>query len=83
MELVQLLMGLSRMGFRGSIGERSLSSLVAWAKQHSVAEVLAWIDEDPGLLFCPSWQFLLAWQVARHPTVCQEGYAIVLSKEDL
>ena len=79
MELAQLLMGLARIGFRGSIGERSLSSLVAWAKQHSVAEVLQWIEVDPGLIFCPSWQFLLSWQVARHPEVCRHGgYTLVL-----
>lgn len=84
MELVQLLMGLARMGYRGSIGEECLSSLVAWAKEYSVAEVLEWIKDDPGYLICPSWQFLLAWQVSRDGKISRrDDYTIVLSKKEL
>ena len=57
MELVQLLMGIAKLGYRGLITETALSSLVAYAKDYGVEEVLRWINEDPGLLFVPSWQF--------------------------
>lgn len=63
MEIVDLLLGIARLGYRGAIGEECLSSLLAHAKNHGVPEVLSWIREDPGLLLVPSWQFLLAWQV--------------------
>lgn len=55
--MVQLLMGIARMGYRGSINDRALSSLVAWAKDYGVEEVLSWIKDDPGLFLVPSWQF--------------------------
>ena len=64
-ELVQLLIGIARLGYRGPIKEHSLSSLVAYAKDHGVSTVLEWIREEPGYLVVPSWQFLLAWQVRR------------------
>ena len=57
MELVQLLMGIAKSGYRGPIKETALSSLVAYAKDYGVEEVLRWIEEDPGLLTVPSWQF--------------------------
>lgn len=60
-ELVQLLVGIASLGYQGPIAERALSSLVAHAKEHGVATVLAWVVEDPGLLQVPSWQF--GWQV--------------------
>lgn len=56
-ELVQLVLGIAHLGYRGSIGERTLSSLVAHAKDHGVEAVLGWIEDDPGLLLIPSWQF--------------------------
>jgi len=56
-ELPQLLMGIVRLGYRGRIMEHALSSLVAHAKEHGVETVLRWVDEDPGYLFMPSWQF--------------------------
>lgn len=84
MEIAQLLIGLARMGYRGPIRERSLSSLVAWAKEYSVSEVLSWIEADSGLLLCASWQFLMPWQVARDRRIGRrDDYTIVLSKEDL
>lgn len=84
MEIVHLLIGLARRGYHGPVSEKSLSSLVAWAKDYSVEEVLAWIADDPGLLFCPSWQFLLAWQLARDGKICRrDDYTIALSQEDL
>jgi hypothetical protein len=52
-----LLLGIARRGHRGRITERALSSLVAHAEAHGLEEVLRWIEEDPGLLFVPSWQF--------------------------
>jgi hypothetical protein len=55
--LPALLLGIARLGYRGPIPERALSSLVAHAQEHGVPAVLAWIEEDPGLLFVPSWQF--------------------------
>lgn len=55
--LPALLLGIGRLGFNGPITERALSSLVAYADEHGLEEVLRWIDEDPGLLFVPSWQF--------------------------
>lgn len=55
--LPALLMELARLGYRGRINERALSSLVAHVKDHRLKEVLRWIDEDPGLLVVPSWQF--------------------------
>ncbi len=57
MELVQLLMGIAKLGYRGPIQEKALSSLVAYAKDYGVEEVLKWINEDSGLLIVPSWQF--------------------------
>ena len=56
-ELPQLLLGIAALGYRGPISERALSSLVAHAEEQGVAEVLSWIDQDPGLLLVPSWQF--------------------------
>ena len=55
--LPALLLGVAHRGYRGTITERALSSLVAHAEAHGLEEVLSWIDEDPGLLFVPSWQF--------------------------
>lgn len=63
-ELVELLLGIARLGYHGTISEYVLSSLVAHAKDHGVEEVLRWIEHDPGYLSLPSWQFLLPWQVA-------------------
>ena len=63
-ELVKLLFGLARIGYRGPIKEPSLSSLLAYAKDASVSEVLGWVNDDSGLLFCPSWQFPLPWEMA-------------------
>lgn len=63
MELSQLVIGIARMGYRGSIPERCLSSLLAYAKEHGLKEVLSWIQEDTGYLAIPSWQFLLPWQI--------------------
>lgn len=57
-ELPALLLGIARMGYRGSIPEMALSSLVAHAEEHGTDAVLEWIREDPGLLFLPSWQFV-------------------------
>jgi len=57
-ELLQLLLGIARLGYRGPITEMALSSLVAHAKEHGVQTVLSWIEEDPGLLLMPSWQFV-------------------------
>lgn len=56
-ELPQLLIGIARLGNRGPIIAAALSSLVAHAKGHGVETVLAWIEEDSGLLHTPSWQF--------------------------
>ena len=55
--MIQLLMGIARMGYRGVISDKCLSSLVAWAQDYGVQEVLSWIKDDSGLLFVPSWQF--------------------------
>jgi hypothetical protein len=52
-----LLLGIAKLGYRGPIPENALSSLVAHAEKHGVGAVLSWIEEDPGLLFVPSWQF--------------------------
>jgi len=57
MEIAALVVGLARMGYRGPISETCLSSLVAHARDHGVAEVLAWVQADRGLLLAPSWQF--------------------------
>jgi hypothetical protein len=56
MTAVGLLIGLARMGFRGSITERCLSSLVMQAQDHGVAEVLTWVADDPGLLWVRTHQ---------------------------
>ena len=56
-ELPGLLLGIARLGHRGPIPERPLSSLVAHAQEHGVEIVLSWIEDDPGLLVVPSWQF--------------------------
>jgi hypothetical protein len=56
-ELAQLLLGIAARGYRGPIGAAALSSLVAHAEEHGVEAVLSWIDDDPGLLLVPSWQF--------------------------
>ncbi len=58
-ELPQLLLGIGRLGYRGSVTSPALSSLVAHAKVHGVEVVLGWVRADPGLLFVPSWQFWL------------------------
>ena len=55
--LPALLLGIAKLGHRGPIAERALSSLIAHGKEHGVATVLGWIEEDPGLLSVPSWQF--------------------------
>jgi len=55
--LPALLLGIGRLGYRGQIPDRALSSLVSHAEEYGVEEVLRWIDQDPGLLFVPSWQF--------------------------
>ena len=52
-----LILGIAKLGYRGPIPERALSSLVAHAQEHGVSAVLSWIEEDPGLLLVPSWQF--------------------------
>jgi hypothetical protein len=52
-----VLMGISRLGYRGAIGAKALSSLVAHAQEHGLETVLLWIEQDPGLLLVPSWQF--------------------------
>jgi len=59
-ELPQLLLGIAALGYRGPITEWALSSLVAHAKEHGVETVLSWVEDDPGLLVLPSWQF---WRV--------------------
>ncbi len=56
-ELPQLLFGLTRLGYRGTVATYALSSLVAHAQDYGVAEVLRWVEDDPGLVFMPSWQF--------------------------
>ncbi len=63
-ELPALVVGIARMGYRGPIREHALSSLVAWASEYGVEEVLRWVREDSGLLFVPSWQFIPSWQMA-------------------
>ena len=55
--LPALLLGIARMGYRGRISERALSSLVAHAEEHGMETVLEWIRDDSGLLEAPSWQF--------------------------
>ena len=55
--LPALLLGIAKLGYRGPISERALSSLVAHAQNHGVSAVLSWIESDPGLLLVPSWQF--------------------------
>jgi len=55
--LPALLLGIAKLGYRGPILERALSSLVAHAQEHGVSAVLSWIDQDAGLLLVPSWQF--------------------------
>lgn len=55
--LPALLLGIAKLGYRSPIPERALSSLVAHAQEHSVVTVLSWIEQDPGLLLVPSWQF--------------------------
>lgn len=57
MIMIQLLIGIAIMKYRGVISERCLSSLTAYAKDYGVTEVLSWIKEDSGLLSVPSWQF--------------------------
>jgi hypothetical protein len=58
-ELVPLLFGIAKLGYRGAIQERPLSSLLTQAKDHGVEATLAAIDDDPGLLLvqsaCPRW----------------------------
>jgi hypothetical protein len=56
-ELPRLLLGIAARGYRGPITEQALSSLVAHAKEHGVEAVLSWVEDDPGLLVLPSWQF--------------------------
>ena len=51
-------MGIGRLGYRGIITERALSSLIAYVQELGLEEVLRWIEEDPGLLFVPSCQFV-------------------------
>ena len=55
--LPALLLGIATLGFRGSIPERALSSLVAHAQQDDLSQVIGWIEKDPGLMLVPSWQF--------------------------
>jgi len=52
--LPALVVGIARMGYRGSIPERALSSLVNQAEEHGVNAVLDWILDDSGLLSVPS-----------------------------
>lgn len=61
--LAALVLGLARLGYRGPVRERALSSLVAWASEHDVDTVLSWVREDSGLLFVPSWQFPMPWNL--------------------
>ena len=56
-ELPQLLIGIARLGYRGPIPEHALSSLISHAKEHGIDAVLGWVEEDPGFLFMPTWQF--------------------------
>ncbi len=67
--LPPLVVGLARIGNRGPIRERALSSLLAWASQYGVDEVLSWVREDSGLLYMPSWQFPMAWQIRKEDHV--------------
>jgi hypothetical protein len=62
-ELPALVLGIARLGYRGPIHERALSSLLAWASEYGVEGVLRWVEEDPGYLIAPSWQFPVAWQM--------------------
>lgn len=45
---------------RGHLGVTApaLSSLVGHAHEHGLEAVLAWVDDDPALLWCPSWQWV-------------------------
>jgi hypothetical protein len=52
-------MGIGRLGYSGPITECALSSLIAHADEHGLDEVLRWIEDDPGFLIMPSWQFFL------------------------
>jgi len=52
------LIGIGRLGYLGIMTERALSSLVAYVEEFGLEEVLQQIDEDPGLLFVPSCQFV-------------------------
>ncbi len=65
--LVQIVLGIARLGYRGAVSEQCLSSLVAHAQDNGVAEVLGWIQKDPGYLSCPSWQFLPCLPAGRFP----------------
>lgn len=56
--LPAVLLAIARLGYRGPLPEGALSSLVAHVEEHGLEEVLRWIDEDPGLLLMPSWQFV-------------------------
>jgi hypothetical protein len=55
--LPAIVTGIARLGYRGTIPEHALSSLVAHVEEHGLEEVLRWVEEDPGLLLIPSWQF--------------------------
>lgn len=55
--LPSVLVRIARLGYRGTIPEHALSSLVAHVEEHGLEVVLRWVEEDPGLLLVPSWQF--------------------------
>jgi hypothetical protein len=62
-EIGELLLGIGRLGYRGAISERCLSSLLAHAREHGLDEVLSRIADDSGYLVVPSWQFALPWEI--------------------
>jgi len=68
----ELLLGIGRLGYNEGISERCLSSLLAHAREHGLQEVLHWIQDDPGYLSVPSWQFLLPWQSRYYTTEMEE-----------
>ena len=72
MILIMLLLGIAEMGYRGKIGEKCLSSLVAWAKEYGVEEVLKWIKDDSGLLSVPSWQFPIKWMLTEEKLIVKD-----------
>lgn len=70
-EIVQLVLGIARLGCHQPITERCLSSLLAHAQDHGVEAVLGWLNTDPGYLLVSSWQFLLPWQCSPPTHLCR------------